>query len=388
MRGATAFGLAFALGIATPAWAQERPLPRAGLPVGTVLLEQGLAADGRRVLVQEAASGGACWAVRAFDGGGTTWRAGARASGGTPGGGGCSPVVAAASADGALAAVFAYRDDQASLLAVGPDAIEPAGTASITGKKSFTIPAPGGVAVAASGALLLGATNYECKIGVPYDRCGTAILFRRDGAAWANSRAFPFPETGPFNLVYGSTVALSRDAGVIATGGASHVGHQGEVYLFERRADGFVEVGVLVPDTHKESPFGGALALAGDGRLIAVGGEQAVYVFSRDLQGWALVAKIEAPEPTAGYFGGAIALSGDARRLLVGAPRSGCGTLPRCGAAYLYERGPDAGVWRLLQRIDPEPPQPVVDFGWRVALDGTGRTAAIQGDRTWIVTLP
>jgi hypothetical protein len=353
------------------------------LPEAAILAADGLSRDGQRLVAVERGPGD-CWALLAFMRTAQGWAERARASGPADG---CSPVVAAAAENG-TALVYSYQQGVGRVYGVGSGGLTATGTLRVEAERSYANPPPGGAALSPDGAFaLLGAPSYGCKITVPQQRCGLAVLFQANTGTWREAARLEFPEGGPFNVDFGRAVALSTGAQVVAIGGPGHVGDQGEVYLFEKR-EGWTEVGVLVPDARSDSIFGTAVAMTGDGRTVAVGADRAAYVFSRDAQGWALTARIDTPEEAAGSFGSAVAFSGDGRRLLIGAPRTGCADLPRCGAAYAFERPPRGGAWRLLGKLTAPAPRPFIDFGWKLALDGNGRTAAVQADRPYVLAVP
>lgn len=351
------------------------------LPAGAVLVPRSLDSAGRHLLAVRRDAAG-CWTLDRYARGGSGWAADGSLSGE---GSGCRPVVPAAG--GATAVLYDYGSDRATVVGGLDGSMARAGSLALTGSKSFANPPPAGAAVAAAGdAIVLGATNYECKYGVPLKRCGVAELFLSGGGSWRQAQTIAFPEGGPFNVEFGHAVAVGNGGALVAVGGPGKSGDQGEVYLYERQNGRLQQTGVLVPDTRSEASFGSDIALSADGRVIAIGGDQAVYLFGRDASGWAGLARVAAPEARAGYFGAAVALSSDGSRLLVGAPRATCKAGPsRCGAAYLFERQGD--TWALKQGLDAPVPTPETDFGYAVALDGAGRMAAVQGKEAYIFQL-
>lgn len=351
------------------------------LPGGAVLVPRGLSDDGRSVLGL-VRGGSDCWTLQSFEGQGSDWSKAGSVAG--PGGA-CRPVTAARSATSAV--VFDYGNDRA-LTIPSLDGTQQGQALVLQGEKAYSSPPPGGVAMSADGsAVLLGATNYECKIGFPQKRCGVAELFLRTGGSWTLAKSFAFPEGGPFNIEFGHAVAVGNGGEVVAAGGPGRGGNQGEVYLYTRAGDRFEQQGVLVPDNRDEASFGTDIALSADGRTLAVGSDQAVYLYTRTGDGWEAVDRVAAPEARAGYFGAALALSRDGSRLLVGAPRATCKSgQSRCGAGYLFQRS--GSNWRLLRTLAATTPAPETDFGYAVALDGAGTTAAIQGSGIEIIALP
>lgn len=82
-------------------------------------------------------------------------------------------------------------------------------------------------------------------------------------------------------------------------------------------------------------------------------------------------------EPTSGdYFGGSVAIDGD--RILVGATGvTSCGE--NSGAAYVYEREPESGRWRLEATLLPDDCEVGLFFGR--TLDLSGNTAIVAAFR-------
>ena len=358
----------------------------AQLPEGAVMAFAGLSPDGQRAVVATR-NRAVCWQLAVLDVS-TEGAWPVREIDGTSGGGECSPLTAAVDGGFSRALVYDYHRGEATLVPL--DGASSRGTLRLAAEPSYRLPPPAAAALSADGRFaLLGAPSYACKVNVPQTRCGLAALFAEEAGRWRQIEVFEFPEGGPFNIVFGQVAALSRGAEILAVGGSGENGDQGEVYLWEKRAGSFEPAGVLVPDSRGDWVFGTALAMAPDGRTIAVGADQAVYIFTRDARGWALATRLDAPEASAGTFGGAVALSADSQRLAVGAPRSACGELPRCGAVYLFERnGASGSSWRLITRMTPPTPRPTIDFGWRIALDQNGERALVQADRAYILDLP
>ncbi len=54
--------------------------------------------------------------------------------------------------------------------------------------------------------------------------------------------------------------------------------------------------------------------------------------------------------------------------------------MPRCGIAYLYAGSADGTSWQLQARLAPPTRKTMTDFGYAVALDGSGGLAVVQAD--------
>jgi hypothetical protein len=158
---------------------------------------------------------------------------------------------------------------------------------------------------------------------------------------------------------------------------------------------------VKASDTDVNDGFGRALAIADDGRTLAIGapgddGENdsasasgAVYVLHRDDAGdWRYQAQLRASNPDAlDQFGEAIALDGDGRTLAVGAaeedsastgingPQADNGA-PDSGAVYMFRRD-EAGAWSQSAYIKASNSGDGDAFGASLALSSDGGRLAV-----------
>lgn len=216
---------------------------------------------------------------------------------------------------------------------------------------------------------------------------GAAYVFVRNALdQWSQQAYLKASNTGADDR-FGISVALSGDGNILAVGShwedsnANGVGgnetddsatHAGAVYLFERNATGQWSQGAYVKASNSNSNdvFGGVVALAGEGNILAVAARQessgangidgdqtddsvveagAVYVFVHDQMGqWWQQAYVKAPNTGSfDQFGGSVALSGDGATLAVGTHLEdgsaiGIGgnqiddTALNSGAVYLY----------------------------------------------------
>lgn len=230
---------------------------------------------------------------------------------------------------------------------------------------------------------------------------------------------------------FGATVAVSADGSILAVSApgerskaAGVNGDQsdhsmpqaGAVYTYTRTSSGDSTPAIWAHQAYLKAShpaagaqFGASLAMAADGRTLAVGasGERsastglngapnntslpsvgAAYVFSRSGDGpWSQQAYVKASNPGNGdQFGHAVALSADGNTLAVGAigesseatgvnNAPGARTLGRAGAAYLFTRSNAA--WNQQAHIKPSNTQANAWFGWRLALSADGSTLAV-----------
>ena len=215
---------------------------------------------------------------------------------------------------------------------------------------------------------------------------------------------------------FGRALALADGGRTLAVGAPGDDGESdgtslsGTVYVLQRDDAGAwrYEAQLRASNADAGDQFGEALALAGDGRTLAVGvadedsastginGPQtdngapdsgAVYIFQRDDTGaWPQTAYIKASNSGAGdAFGASLAMSSDGSRLAVGAYGEASATTGingnqsddsavNAGAAYVFDyNGSDWAQSAYLKASNTE----AVDlFGLSLALSGDGNTLA------------
>lgn len=230
---------------------------------------------------------------------------------------------------------------------------------------------------------------------------------------------------------FGATVALSADGSMLAVSApgerskaAGVNGDQsdhsmpqaGAVYTYTRTNNGDAtpatwahQAYIKASNPAASAQFGASLAMAADGRTLAVGawGERsastgingdatdtslpsagAAYVFSLNGSGqWSQQAYVKASAPgNLDRFGHAVALSADGNTLAVGAigesseatgvtNTAGARSLDRAGAAYLFTRS--NATWSQQAYIKPSNTQANAWFGWSLALSADGSTLAV-----------
>ena len=258
---------------------------------------------------------------------------------------------------------------------------------------------------------------------------GAVYVFARTGTSWTQ-QAYVKPSNAQGGDRFGFSVTLSGDGNTLAAGsydedgsatgvnGVSDEGapNSGAAYVFVRRGAAWAqEAYVKQSTTVRNSAFGSAVALSGDGATLAVGavdetnltrgidGDQssaqnnavsagAVYVFGRTGGGWRQQAYVKSFNigPT-DLFGIRMALSGDGSVLAAGAPGQGGGgrgftadpedfSAPESGAVYVFVR--TAGRWSQHAYIKAPNSDEFDQFGGAVALSGNGAVlaAASSGD--------
>ena len=218
---------------------------------------------------------------------------------------------------------------------------------------------------------------------------------------------------------FGNSLALSGDGNVLAIGarledssaslidGVSNEDaiDSGAVYVYRRTASWNLEAYIKAGQTSAFDEFGSALALNGDGSVLAVGarledsdgvgvgttpneratGSGGVYVY-RHAAGWSLDAFIKATNTSReDEFGVSVALSADSNALAVGAQHEDSGgagvgpasdeRAPESGAAYVYRFS--VGAWRAQAFIKAPNDGGSDEFGFVIALSRDGSTLAV-----------
>jgi hypothetical protein len=228
------------------------------------------------------------------------------------------------------------------------------------------------------------------------------------------------------NDVFGAALALSADGSTLAVGAegessdATGVGGSqssndatsaGAVYVYRRNTAGVWAQEAYVKSTNSatEQRFGAALALSGDGSVLAIGarneasaatgidgdasdtsayGSGAVYVLRRSAMGvWAHEAYVKASNPDAGdLFGTSLSLSADGATFVVGAffegsAATGIGgddmndAAPESGAVYVFRRS--AGRWSQEAYVKASNAEISDSFGRALAISGDGSVFAV-----------
>jgi hypothetical protein len=286
------------------------------------------------------------------------------------------------------------------------------------------------VALSADGAVLAVAAHLESSsaTGVNGNQASNAALnsgavyvLRRSGEGdWAQEAYLKASNTGAGDQ-FGFGLAMSADGDSLVVGAteedssATGVGgsqsnnfamNAGAAYVFRRTSGVWGQDAYLKASNSQAGDlFGFAVAMSGDGAVVAVGarlessaatgvdGNQAsnaagesgaVYVFRRTLGTWAQEAYVKATNTNADDgFGVSVALSADGSTLAVGAPYEDSDAVgiggdetrndaPNAGAAYLFRRS--ASGWAPSAYLKASNTGPGDSFGISVSVSADGAT--------------
>jgi hypothetical protein len=203
-----------------------------------------------------------------------------------------------------------------------------------------------GDAVAAGGdTVVVGAYGDDCD-GEGYD-CGSAYVFRFDGADWVQEQKLRASDARPEDW-FGDSVAIGGDVLVI---GGRHVDCQGgesncgAAYVFRDDGHTWIEKQKLTTsDAASGDQFGRSVAISGntivvDARLADCDAGTdcgAAYVYRYDGVTWFEERKLTASGAAPGdWFGHSVSVSGDTA--VVAAVNHDCETGGNCGAAYAFD---------------------------------------------------
>ncbi|KAA8494781.1 hypothetical protein FVE85_3022 [Porphyridium purpureum] len=224
-----------------------------------------------------------------------------------------------------------------------------------------------------------------------------------EDAAWVeNTRATLESPNAFVNERYGSALAASLDGETLLVAAKGHMLNLGAVYVYHCSAGGSTRKAVLfehcdylqmlLPEepyvelrhgnARVRNNFGVALAVSEDGLVLVVGapgekseqGSAHVYVRQSQRDEFIFMQTLSQPNPQEdSFFGYRLAMSGDASVIAVGAD----GERQYAGAAYVFMRNFDSGMYSLLQELRLEAGLEEDNFGGSLALNRAGTTLIV-----------
>ncbi len=186
---------------------------------------------------------------------------------------------------------------------------------------------------------------------------------------------------------FGESVALSADGSVLVIGAVNRSG-QGGVYTYDLVDGAWVQRGSVLAagDAAAGDLFGHAVALSGDGLVLAVGAVEweggtsnqgGVYLYDRSGSSWVQRGSVMvSPAPSAdGWFGSGVALSSDGAILAVGEAYF-TGTYTDQGCVRIYDWNGSSWSQRGSNIVSSQAADRT-NFGQAVALSGDGLVLAV-----------
>lgn len=255
------------------------------------------------------------------------------------------------------------------------------------------------------------------------DSSGAVYVFHRDGLNWSQ-QAYIKASNTQLSDSFGWSAALSADGLTLAVGAFGEdssatgidgdqlnddSGESGAVYVFSHFGAWSQQAYIKASNTEAGDQFGRAVALSGDGAVLAVGaigessnaaglgGDQtnndandsgAAYVFGRDNSSWTQQAYIKASNPgSTDLFGWNLSVAADGTTLAVGAFResseaTGIGgdqfnnAAVASGAVYLFSRS--LSEWGQQAYLKAPNTNMADGFGSSVAMSADGSTLAVS----------
>lgn len=241
-----------------------------------------------------------------------------------------------------------------------------------------------GYAVAISGSTaVVGAWQNNA----PSNNSGAAYVFERNDATdtWQQVTKL-VPDPGNTGDQFGRAVAIDGDYIVIGAQWDDDAGNdRGAAYVFRRTpaaASPWTRDGKLTADDGAFRDFFGQ-TVAVSGTRIAVGAPDdhtdlngsdsgSVYVFDRNAQSgaWFQTDKLIADDGASNdIFGTALAMDGN--WIIAGAPEHNPAGINNAGAAYVFRRSSQDGLWSQVAKLTADDADASDEFGLAVALAGT-----------------
>jgi trimeric autotransporter adhesin len=248
------------------------------------------------------------------------------------------------------------------------------------------------------------------------DSAGAVYVFTRSGGAWSQQAYLKSSNTSAADVDYqfGYAVALSSDgitlaaseindpsnaAGINGDDKNTAAPEAGAVFVFTRSSSGWSQQAYVKPwnTTAGAAIFGYAVALSGNGDMLAVGsqnedgGRGAVYAYARSGGAWSQQTRLRASNiERDDQFGCSVGISDDGNTILAGSceedamlagiqpPSAGAndrGDDASAGAAYIFVHAD--GRWSQQAYMKAFNTRINDQFGWALAISGDGNTAAI-----------
>ena len=215
----------------------------------------------------------------------------------------------------------------------------------------------------------------------PFQDTGSAYVFVRSGAAWAEQQKL-VPADGGVTEKFGFAVAVQGDTAVVGTLDDVLAGQAaGSVFVFVRAGATWSEQQQFGLLDGSFDEFGTSVSVSGSTAVVGAPGDTtpsgpgagSAYVFVRSGATWTEQQKLVASDGHTGdQFGCSVAISGDI--VVIGACDTDVGG-NNAGSAYVFTR--TGTVWTQQQKVVASDPEDAAQFGNAVALSVAGDTLAV-----------
>ena len=249
-----------------------------------------------------------------------------------------------------------------------------------------------GAAVAADGDVAVVGAYWDDDAG---EKSGSAYVYERNAGGigtWRQVQKLTASDASVGDT-FGQAVAVDGDVAVVGAPEDDDAGNSsGSAYVFERNAGGTNAwsqvIKLTASDAGEAHFFGRSVAVAGDVIVVGAWGwdsySGAAYVFERNAGGtnaWGQVAKLVAEDITLdARFGYAVGVDGDVA--VIGAYQDDDQGYA-AGAMYVFERNVGGtNAWGQVQKIIAWDGVPNQYFGYAVAVAGDVAVAGAYGDDT------
>ena len=177
-------------------------------------------------------------------------------------------------------------------------------------------------------------------------KSGSVYVFEKHQSKWIQKAKLTASDGSSYDY-FGYSVGISGD--YIIVGADQDDNGKGSVYVFEKKASGWIQTEKLTASCDEENDyFGHSVCISND--QIVVGAYRgnnfkgSVYVFEKQESGWVQSSNLTAPDAARNdYFGKSVSISGN--QIAVGA--YGNGNLG--GATYVFEK--QESEWRLSTKL-------------------------------------
>jgi len=210
---------------------------------------------------------------------------------------------------------------------------------------------------------------------------GVVHVYNRSGGDWTIASTI-VPEGAEDGGGFGRSLAVSGDRMI--------VGSSGNAYVFENRNGTWTQTSVLAALTAQGLTFGGNVAIQGDRAVVAAmgggrrpgGAAGQVFVFERNADGtWEDAGLLQASGSEGGdRLGTSIAIRGD--YVALGAPMATAGNARFAGAVYIFHQEEDGSWSQVGDALNAPDASQIAQFGTSVYPHVT------EGDVTLFVSAP